>query len=121
VPLCLDTGHLLVGGADPVAMTRAAGLRIAHVHLKDVDASLAARVRAGELGYRDAVRRGMYRPLGEGDLDVLAVLELLAGLRYDGWLVLEQDVVLETEPLPGRGPAAEAARSVDFLRRVLSP
>ena len=119
LPLCLDTGHLLVGGADPVLIARAAARRIAHVHLKDVDAGLAARVRGGTLGYRDAVRRGMYRPLGEGDLDLPAVLDALRGAEYDGWYVLEQDVVLDAEPRPGAGPMAEAARSLDYLRRIL--
>ncbi|MEV0423720.1 TIM barrel protein, partial [Streptosporangium canum] len=70
VPLCLDTGHLLIGGTDPAELvTRAAG-RVAHVHLKDVDAALAERVRAGELSYTEAVKAGIYRPLGRGDVDV---------------------------------------------------
>ena len=46
---CLDTGHLLIGGYDPVAFTRDHGDRVVHVHLKDVDAGVAARYRAGEL------------------------------------------------------------------------
>jgi inosose dehydratase len=90
------------------------------VHLKDVDVALAARVRSGDLGYRDAVRLGMYRPLGDGDLDVRAFLEVLAALGYEGWYVLEQDVVLSMEPAAGTGPMADAARSVDFLRRAMS-
>ena len=44
IPLCLDTGHLLIGGTDPVELARAVPDRVAHVHLKDVDAGLAARV-----------------------------------------------------------------------------
>lgn len=119
IGLCIDTGHLMVGGADPVDVVRGAGSRVTHVHLKDVDADLAARVQRGELGYRDAVKRGMYRPLGDGDVDFPAVLELLTGSGYSGWYVLEQDVVLDGEPAAGNGPVAAAARSIDFLTRVL--
>jgi inosose dehydratase len=119
-PLCLDTGHLLVGGADPVEVARAANGRVIHVHIKDVDAALAARVRAGQLGYRDAVAHGLYRPLGEGDVDVASVVRLLRTAGYGGWYVLEQDVVLEREPDEGEGPARSAARSVDYLKRIMA-
>lgn len=119
VALCLDTGHLLVGGADPADVAKAADGRVTHVHLKDVDAALAARVRGGELGYRDAVALGLYRPLGEGDVDLRSVVQSLRAAGYAGWYVLEQDVVLEAEPLPGEGPARAAARSVDYLERIL--
>lgn len=119
IGLCLDTGHLMVGGVDAAEIVRAAGSRVIHVHLKDVDAGLAARVRSGELGYRDAVMRGMYRPLGDGDVDLLAVLELLSVRGYAGWYVLEQDVVLDGEPAEGAGPVVSAARSIDFLTRIL--
>jgi inosose dehydratase len=119
VPLCLDTGHLLVAGADPLAIAREAGTRVAHVHLKDVDAALAARVRAREVGYRDAVRAGLYRPLGEGDLDVGGLLEILRGQGYDGWHVLEQDLVLDADDDPGR-PLANVRASVGFLRSLVA-
>ena len=39
IPLCLDTGHLLIGGTDPVELARTVPDRVAHVHLKDVDAN----------------------------------------------------------------------------------
>jgi inosose dehydratase len=119
VALCVDTGHLLIGGTDPVEVVRAANGRVTHLHFKDVDASLASRVRTGELGYRDAVTRGLYRPLGDGDVDVAAVVRLLEAAGYDGWYVLEQDVVLEVEPAAGDGPAASAARSVHYLTGIM--
>ena len=72
ISLCLDTGHLLIGGTDPAELTRQAPDRIAHTHLKDVDDRIAAQVRSGSgrLTYTEGVRRGMYRPLGSGDVDV---------------------------------------------------
>ena len=97
VPLCLDTGHLLVGGSDPVALAADATDRIAHTHLKDVDLSWARRVQSGESTYTAAVAAGMYRPLGQGDVDVAAIVTTLDAAGYDGWYVMEQDTVLGSE------------------------
>jgi len=118
VRLCVDTGHLMVGGADPVELTRGAGDRVAHVHLKDVSADLAEQVRAGRMGYRDAVAAGMYRPLGMGDVDVEAIVSALEASDYDGWYVLEQDRVLEGAPEEGMGPVQDVAESLTFFERL---
>lgn len=120
VPLCLDTGHLLAGGNDPVALARRAADRIAHVHLKDVDAALAARVRAGDVTYTDAVRTGLYQPLGRGDVDISAITTALDAAGYTGWYVLEQDTVLDSEPALGAGPLADVVASLAHLRKVTS-
>ncbi|MER7726307.1 TIM barrel protein [Streptomyces sp. NPDC096323] len=120
VPLCLDTGHLLAGGSDPVDLARRAADRIAHVHLKDVDAALAARVRAGELTYTEAVRTGLYQPLGQGDVDIAAITAALDAAGYTGWYVLEQDTVLDAEPAAGEGPLADVVTSLAHLRKVTS-
>lgn len=119
MPLCLDTGHLLIGGADPLDIATRHTARIAHAHLKDVDAALADRVRAGELGYHEAVTAGMYRPLGRGDARIAEIVALLRGAGYDGWFVLEQDTVLEGAPAAGDGPVADAGESAAFLRAQL--
>ena len=80
---CLDTGHLLIGGVDPAEFVRANGDRIVHAHLKDVDASIAKRLRAGELTLVEANAGGLFRPLGRGDARIDEVVDLLnaAGLR----------------------------------------
>lgn len=115
VSLCLDTGHALIGGADPVALAQDAVDRIRHVHLKDVNRDWAERVRAGEVAYGEAVARGLYRPLGDGHVDIAAIVTSLEGTGYDGWYVLEQDTVLVGEPTPP-GPAADVSRCLDYLR-----
>jgi inosose dehydratase len=117
VSLCLDTGHLLVGGTDPAELARLVPDRIVHTHLKDVDAALAARVRAGELTYTEAVRVGMYRPLGQGDVDIAGIVTTLEEHMYGGWYVMEQDTILVEEPTD-EGPLAAVRESVAYLRSL---
>lgn len=120
VGLCLDTGHLYLGGADPVAIAQLAASRIHHVHLKDVDAGFAARVRSGTLGFRQAVIDGMFTRLGEGDVEIAGVVRTLEQAGYRGWYVIEQDKSLAAEPPFGEGPYADAAASVEYLRKLAS-
>jgi inosose dehydratase len=117
VGLCVDTGHLLVRGADPVAITAAHPDRVVHVHLKDVDAAAAARVRAGETTFGEAVREGMFRPLGRGDVDIAGMVRTLEEAGYEGWYVLEQDVMLAGRPA-GEGPLADVRASLAYLTEV---
>jgi inosose dehydratase len=117
VGLCVDTGHLLAGGVDPVAITAAHPDRVVHVHLKDVDAAAAARVRAGETTFGEAVREGMFRPLGGGDVDIAGMVRTLEGAGYEGWYVLEQDVMLAGRPA-GEGPVADVRASLAYLTEV---
>lgn len=118
VDLCLDTGHIAVGRGDPVDVARSAGARVKHVHLKDVDGSVARRLADGQIGYRDAVRDGLYRTLGDGDVDVHGVLQAVEESEFDGWYVLEHDAVLAREPDAGAGPLQDARRSLAFLERA---
>jgi inosose dehydratase len=115
VLLCLDTGHLLIGGMEPLELVELAAERIAHVHLKDVRTSVAATVSAGGSSYIDAVRAGLYTPLGDGDLDIAAIVRALEDAGYEGWYVLEQDSALYGPPEPGTGPIRDVRRSVEFL------
>jgi inosose dehydratase len=119
IPLCLDTGHLLIGGTDPLQLAREVPDRIRHTHLKDVDAALAARVQAGELTYTEAVAAGMYVPLGAGDVDIAGIVKALEDSDFDGWYVMEQDTILDGEP-DGEGPLADVLASVAFLTGAAS-
>jgi inosose dehydratase len=90
--LCLDVGHYLVGGGEPARAIRHYGSLVTHVHLKDVDASVLARLRGGELdGFGGAVRERIFTELGNGALDLAGVLETLSAINFDGWLMVEQD------------------------------
>ena len=118
IPFCLDTGHMWIGGTDPVAFAKDHGDRVGHVHFKDVVLAIAQRVRDGALSYYDAVKEGLYTPLGQGDVDVTAIIGSLLNQGYTGWFVLEQDLVLSIEPATEEGPQVDAAASVEFLRQA---
>lgn len=118
VGLCLDTGHLYLAGTDPVDVARMAPGRVLHVHLKDVDAALAERVRSGEVPFRQAVIDGLFTSLGAGGVDIRGVIRVLEKDGFRGWYVLEQDVSLPAEPAPGEGPKADAIASIDYLRQL---
>jgi inosose dehydratase len=113
VGLCLDTGHAAFGAGDPVAIASRWRDRIWHVHLKDCDPAIRARAVAEAWDYQQSVRAGVFCELGRGSVDFPAVLELLRDAGYDGWLVVEQDV------LPSMGtPAESAARNRSYLRSL---
>jgi inosose dehydratase len=115
IGLCLDTGHMFVGGADVHAIARSSPDRVAHVHLKDVDADLAAKVRSGRLAYGTAVRQGLFTPLGRGAVGIGDLVVALERAGYAGWYVLEQDTVLDAEPDDGEGPMLQVRESLDYL------
>jgi inosose dehydratase len=119
IALCLDTGHLLIGGTDPAELTRQSPERIAHTHLKDVDSTIADKVRAGRLSYTEGVVRGMYRPLGTGDVDVASIVTTLQQHGYEGWYTLEQDTILTEEPR-GEGPVHDVRISAQHVRTLIS-
>jgi inosose dehydratase len=114
IGLCLDTGHLLIGGGDPVRVAREHPDRIAHTHLKDVRLDLARQVQAGELTYTEAVAAGMYVPLGQGDVDIAAIVAALEDSGYAGWYVLEQDTILLRVP-DDEGPVVDVEASYFYL------
>src|SRR5436190_19861586 len=70
VRICLDTGHLVLGGSNPLEIATSFPDRIAHVHLKDVRQAVAARLRSGELELVEAVQHGLFQPPGPGDVAV---------------------------------------------------
>jgi len=119
IGLCLDTGHLFLGGADPVEIARRAGDRVLHVHLKDLEPARADRVRRGDEPFRQAVIDGLFVPLGRGGVDIAGTVAALEAGGYRGWYVLEQDCALPAEPPVGGGPAVDASDSLAYLRALV--
>lgn len=107
VGLLLDTGHLALGGGDPVHALRTWGERINHVHIKDVRNDVLAGVIADGADMPEAWRRGVFCELGTGDVDLDAFFAELRHSGYSGWLVVEQDMVPQS---PRAAADAEAAQ-----------
>lgn len=118
VGLCLDTGHILCGGGDPVAIVDEFSNRVKIVHAKDVHADIAARLLPGEITWSEGIRAGMFAPIGDGDIDFAAIVARLDAAGFDGYYVLEQDIMLDEEPPPGGGPVANATRSLRALEAL---
>jgi inosose dehydratase len=113
VGLCLDTGHAAFGGGNPLLTLERWRSRIWHVHLKDCDPSIRQRAKTEKWDYAASVRNGVFCELGKGEVDFPGVLARLEQAGYDGWLVVEQDV------LPSMGtPAESAARNRAYLRSL---
>jgi len=112
--VCLDVGHYLVGGGDPVTAIRALGDRVTHVHLKDVDPAVLTRLQAGALGgLGHAIGERIFTELGGGILELDGVIAALAELDYAGWLIVEQDTTWappSESAAIGRRVLAEALR-----------
>ncbi len=93
VGLCLETGHMMLGGGDPVAMLRDLGDRINHVHFKDARRSVMEGIVTDEAPVTEIWTREAFCELGHGDLDADAVLDGLRRISFGGWLVVEQDIL----------------------------
>ncbi len=122
VSWCLDTGHLAIGGTDPVEFARRAADRVGHVHLKDVRLELVPALLDRSTSIMDGVRAGLFPALGHGDLALADVVLTLERAGYEGWYVIEQDSAI-TGALPGEGegPVTAVADSIRYLREVVAP
>ncbi|MDZ7717211.1 MAG: TIM barrel protein [Balneolaceae bacterium] len=113
VGLCFDTGHYAFGGGDPIQGLKKYSERIKHVHFKDWSQSIAAESAKNEWDYFESVKNGIFCELGKGSIDFEKILEELKSQEYDGWIVVEQDI------LPGMGsPKESAQRNREFLRSI---
>lgn len=112
--LCLDTGHVAYGGGDPVALARRHSERTLHIHAKDVDPAILARVRDEGLGYLEAASAGIFVPAGAGMVDFAGVFTALDLARSDRWVIVEQDVRLGLTEAP-QDPVANARASCAHL------
>ncbi len=118
-PFCLDTGHLFIGGADPVAVAEQHGDRVGLVHVKDVDKEISDRFRAGEFDWMGAIQHGLFPSAGSGDAPIAATVRSLEESGYAGWYVLEQDVALtDGEPPIGQGPVHGVRKSIEYLKSL---
>jgi inosose dehydratase len=111
VGIVLDTGHLALGGGDPLQALADWGERVNHVHLKDLREDVLRGVIADRADMPEAWRRGVFCELGTGDVDLSAFVGRLLTGGYDGWLVIEQDWV------PGPSDGVEVAAEAQVRNR----
>ena len=115
IGICLETGHMMLGGSDPIAAARAWGERVNHVHLKDAVLSVMKGIIADEAPVTEIWSREAFCALGKGDLNVIGVLDELRRLGWGGWLVVEQDILPRTAERFARA-AQDQQDNREFLR-----
>jgi len=103
--LCLDMGHYAFGGGDPAEALRKYEKRIWHVHFKDFDPAVGKKAAEYGWDYFKAVEMGVFCELGKGNVDFKTIASILKQRAYDGWIVVEQDII------PGMGKPKESAAS----------
>lgn len=122
VDWCLDTGHLAIGGTDPVEFARTAADRVGHVHLKDVRMDLVPALLDRTTSIMEGVQAGLFPSLGQGDLALADVVVTLERAGYQGQYVIEQDTAITGDlPGEGQGPVTGVHESMRYLRDVVAP
>jgi inosose dehydratase len=101
--LCLDMGHYAFGGGNPVEALKKYYDRIWHVHFKDFDPKVGQAAKENNFDYFKSVEEGVFCELGNGNVDFKSIVAILNEKGYDGWIVVEQDV------LPGMGSPKKCA------------
>lgn len=114
VGLCLDTGHWHFAGGDALECVKEFGERVRYLHLKDYSSQIADKVRADKLDYFEAVQAGVFCTLGQGIVDFPAIIAEMEKLDYDGWAIVEQDVLVDDLEAPKR--ISQANR--DYLKSI---
>jgi inosose dehydratase len=115
VGLVFDCGHYVygAGGGDVREGLERFQQRVWYLHFKDCHPEVARRSRSEHWDYFQALRRGVFCELGKGSVDFPAVLRWLKARHYDGYTLVEQDV------LPGMGtPKESARRNREYLRSI---
>jgi inosose dehydratase len=114
VGLCLDTGHWHYAGGDAVECMQEYGERVRYLHFKDCSGEIAQQCRDQKKDYFAAVAAGVFCPLGEGVVDFPGVVREAQARGYNGWAIVEQDILTDDPNLPKR--CSQANR--DYLKSL---
>jgi len=114
VGLCLDTGHYHFGGGDAVEAIREFGARVRYLHLKDCDLGIRDLAKHEKMDYFATTAAGVFCELGKGAVDFPGILSAMEALGYQGWAIVEQDILVDDLDAPRQS----AARNRDYLRKL---
>ena len=115
--LCLDTGHCVYGGGDPVDEARKYRSLLRYVHVKDIDASRLGEARRRRLDFGQAVAAGVFSQVGQGCVCFSEFFRWLRAQAYSGWIVVEQDVKFGESAV---APRESMRLSLDYLKGVVA-
>lgn len=96
--ICIDVGHTVRIGQDPVEVIEQCAVRLYDFHIKDVTAP---------------TKQGKPIEVGKGVIDIVAVLRTLVKLKYAGHVGLEYEANADA-PMPG------VMESFAYMRGVLA-
>lgn len=113
IALCLDTGHCVYSGMDPVEWLKKYSDRLAYVHFKDVHADRLENCINNKTGFWEACKQGVMCPIGDGCVDYLKIKQTLEEINYQGWIVIEQ----ERDPLLANTSLADVSKSLTYLNK----
>ncbi len=116
IGLCLDTGHCLYGGGDPVGIAKRYKDILRYVHIKDIDMPVLEAVHRNRLNFDEAIEAGVFSQIGEGGLDFPAFFRTLERNGYQGWCVVEQDIKFGVSTV---SPKASMDASLEYLHSVI--
>jgi inosose dehydratase len=117
VGLCLDTGHCIYGGGDPLEEAWKYRNLLYYLHVKDVDATRLAEAREKKLAFNEAVEAGVFSPAGQGCVRFPEIFKELRSQGYSGWAVVEQDIIYGKSAIP---PVESMRTSLDYLTEIAS-
>jgi sugar phosphate isomerase/epimerase len=95
---CIDVGHTMRAGVDPVHAVHAVGARLFNMHMKDL---------------ANATQKESQVAVGEGLMPVRGIFEALIAIRYKGFVDLEYEIHAD-DPMPG------VSTSFAYMRGVLA-
>ncbi len=112
--VCLDTGHSVYAGFDPVAFYRRHSERVHYLHFKDVNPNVLKEAIANRTGFYDACAAGVFCTLGEGCVDFRSLKRALEETGFSGWATIEQD----RDPKGARSTLLDATANLNYLKTV---
>ena len=115
VNLLLDTGHLIFAGGDNASVISKYGSRINHVHTKDIRPDILAGIDREEKSFLDCVLDGVFTVPGDGMIDYHDVMQRLADVGYEGWVIVEA----EQDPVKAN-PLIYAKKGYNALMEALT-